>query len=105
MDRTILLRQLYVKELDGMRHEIAELLASPAQYLDAALTAEPTTGIELYERYLNLRARVSGDLPELIGQTSGRPYQASIDGSLLRPDLQALARDIEALARLIAEST
>lgn len=105
MERTILLRQLYVKELDGMQHEIAQLLASPAKYLDAALTTEPTTGIELYARYLNLRARVSGDLPELIGQTSGRRYQASNDGSLLRPDLEALAREIEALARLVAEST
>ena len=85
-----------------MRREIAALLASSAKYLDAALTAEPTSGVELYERYDNLCERLRRELPDLTERISRRQHRASDDGSLLRPDLRALDYDLEGILKLIA---
>jgi len=103
MDRTWMLRQAVAKEAEGMPHEIAALLKSQAKYLDAQQTAEPTSGLELYQRYDNLRELVRREFPDLDKRIPARRYWASDDGSLLRSDLGALRHDLEAILRLLAE--
>jgi hypothetical protein len=102
MDRTTLSKRCYADQLEGMRREIATLLASPAKYLDAALTADPTSGVELYERYDNLRDRLRSEFPEFTERLSTRQYRTTRNGSLQRPDLKSLDREIEVLLSLIA---
>jgi hypothetical protein len=102
MDRETLLRKFYSDELTAMRAEIAGLQRSPAKYLDAVLTAEPTSGIELYERYHNLRDQFRRDFPESASRLPATRYRTSEDGSLQWPDLASLDRDIEVILAIIS---
>jgi hypothetical protein len=102
MNRSSLLKRLEVEEIEGMLDEAATLLKSPAKYLDAALAAEPSSGIELYERYDNLRKRLHREFPNLTERIPARCYRATYDGLILRPDLNALIHDLETILTLIA---
>jgi hypothetical protein len=88
-----------LQELRSMLAEITELLGSPAKYLEAAQTAEPTSGRELYERYDNLSARLIEDFPLL--SIKLKPYIPDRIGSLIRADLACLSAEIrELIARI-----
>lgn len=100
INRTTLLKQWYFERLKGMQCEITTLLSSPAKYLDAALTGEPTSGIELYERYDKLRDGLRSEFPEFTKVLSTRNYSTTRDGSLLRSDLKRLEREVEMLLSL-----
>jgi hypothetical protein len=84
-----------------MLAEITKLLDSPAKYLEAAQTAEPTSGRELYERWDELAPRLIEDFQLLnIKPTSYRPNRI---GSLSRADLARLSGEIkELIARIEA---
>jgi hypothetical protein len=82
-----------------MLAEITKLLDSPAKYLEAAQTAEPTSGRELYERWDDLSARLIEDFPLL--NTKSRSYRPDRIGSLVRTDLACLSAEIkELIARI-----
>jgi len=89
-----------LKELRSMLAEITKLLGSPAKYLEAAQTAELTSGRELYERWDDLSARLIGDFPLL--NIRPKPYGPDrIIGSLIRADLARLSAEIrELIARI-----
>ncbi len=85
-----------------MQAEIAILISSPAKYLDAARTAEPTSGVELYNRYDNISDRLHSEFPELTKCRRLRRYRPTKNGSLLRTDLKGLDQDIAELLICVA---
>ena len=102
MNLSSMLKQLDAEEIEGMLAEALAQLRSPAKYLDAALTAKPSTGVELYERYDNLCERLRKDFPDISADIPARRYRATCDGSLLRRDLSALIHNLETILKLIA---
>ena len=84
-----------------MLAEITKLLDSPAKYLEAARTAEPTSGRELYERWDDLAARLFKHFQLL--NTKPKSYRPDRIGSLSRNDLARLSAEIkELIARIDA---
>jgi hypothetical protein len=100
----MLLKQWCRAQLTAMQDEISSLRASPAKYLDAALTAEPSSGVELYERYEKLLDQSRRDFQCWASRFPAETYRADRDGSLRRRDLASLERDIEAF-RAVIDST
>ena len=103
MDRQAGLRQWYLDKLTGMKSEIAALLKSPAKYLEAALSEEPSSGVELYDRWEDVCHRFWKEFPEQPSHLVVRQYRADREGSLQRRDLISLDRDIKALQTLISQ--
>ncbi len=103
VDRLAALERWHTEKLMAMRAEIEKLLASPAKYLDAALTAEPATGRELYPRYDEIRGKLPSDFQEWVGRFPTGSYETDRIGSLQRKDLASLSRDIDSILRVLTE--
>jgi hypothetical protein len=92
-----------LQELRSIRAEITRLLGSPAKYLEAAQTAEPTSGRELFERWDDLSAQLIEDFPLL--NIKPKPYKPDRIGSLIRADLACLSAEVKELIARIERLT
>ena len=95
----LLVQQGAFEELKSMRDEVKRVLASPAKYLDAELTAEPSSGRTLFERWDDLCRLTREHFADL--NFACKSYKPDDIGRLRRSDLESLGVEIQALITAI----
>ena len=93
----------YTDRFAEMRASIELLLDSPAKYLDSELTAEPTSGKTLYERYAEFRQAFRADFEVYSHRIPSADYSTDQIGGLRREDLIKLDQDIASLELMLLE--
>ena len=105
-ERETVLLDYYRETADRFRAEAEKLVQSPAKYLDPELSAEPSTGIRLYDRVQRMRAKFVTDFAQRAAPVPPMDYRPTgdslPDGSLDRNELRMLMTDLDTFVRLLS---
>ena len=105
MDRHTVVKQDCIGEVQSMTAQIDAILNRKETYLDPDHAIQPTTGLNLWERYDNMSARIVREFPEYAPSIPARKQPPDSEQSLDREDLKSFARDITALLSLLSSRT
>jgi len=105
MDRHTVVKQDCIGEVQSMKAQIDAILNRKETYLDPDHAIQPTTGLNLWERYDNMSVRIVREFPELAPSIPTRKHPADSEQSLGREDLKSFARDIAVLLNLLSNRT
>jgi hypothetical protein len=107
MNRETVLLDFYRETASKFRAETERVFESPAKYIDADRSIEPSTGVTLYDRVRKMRALFIADFPRYGAGLPSLSYQPTLDPndlpnrSLDRNDLRALMSGLDKFVQIL----